>query len=131
MIAILPVAEQDRAALLGRFGLSGPAFCLAASDGKECLGSAAYRLEGETMELLAAEGVDARLLDGLLRAALNAALDAGARTAVCTMPSLFPALKQLGFQDVPDNGTGSGKTPRMQAEIFGIFSRGCPGGCHQ
>ena len=59
--------------------------------------------------------------------ALNAALDAGARTAFCAVPALYPALRTLGFRG-PENEGASGREP-VQAEILDLFSKGCPGGC--
>ncbi len=127
MIAILPAADEERPALLEQAGLSGPGDCLVASDGRERLGSVVYRVQGKAVEIFSAQAEDARLLDGLLRAALNAALDAGARTAFCAVPALYPALRTLGFRG-PENEGASGREP-VQAEILDLFSKGCPGGC--
>ncbi len=121
MIAILPASEEERRALSEQAGFAGPVECLVASDGRKRLGSVLYRSRGEVMELLAAQAEDPRLLDGLLRAALNAALSAGARTAWCGQEPLFPALRVLGFSE-PEEG----RSAAMQADISGIFARGCP-----
>ncbi|HJD24422.1 MAG TPA: hypothetical protein H9694_09835 [Firmicutes bacterium] len=123
MIAILPASEEERSALSAQAGFAGPVECLVASDGWESLGSILYRTSGEVMELLTAQAEDPRLLDGLLRAALNAALSAGARTARCEQEPLFPALRTLGFSE-PEEGCPAS----MQADISGIFARGCPSG---
>ena len=123
MIAILPAAESERQTLLRQAGLSGPAECLTVREGGERLGAVLFRRQGETVEIFAARAADASLLDGLLRAALNAALNAGARPAVCSEEALFPALRALGF--LP-----SGEHPgRLQAALSAVFSKGCPGGC--
>lgn len=147
MIAILPAGEAERAARAAEAGIpdSAGGVCLTASDGTECLGFVFYRLSGgkdggKRAELFSLRASDPRLADGLLRAALNAALDAGAQTAVCGESGMFPFLQPLGFRPSGESG-GTSKTreePGKQesgdreviALIREIFNKGCSGGCH-
>lgn len=150
MIAILPADEAERAARAAEAGIPDPAggVCLTASDGTECLGFVFYRLSGgkngeKRAELFSLRVSDPRLADGLLRAALNAALDAGAQTALCGESGMFSFLEPLGFRPSGESG-GTSKTRKTREEpgeqesgnrevvalIREIFNKGCSGGCH-
>ena len=140
MIAILPAGEAERDALAAKAGFSGAegTACLTASDGAERLGCILYRLSGrdggsrerenggKRAELLFLQAADPRLAGGLLRAALNAALDAGARIAVCQESAMVPFLEPLGFRAAESGDSGE----RVYAAVIReIFNKGCSGGC--
>ena len=69
------------------------------TDGQACLGYALFRIAGKNLEIIDAVlfESDTRMLDGLLRSALNAGLNRGCEKAFCTRKILFPAIVSIGF----------------------------------
>lgn len=104
MITMLPEVQQDGTCRIY------------ARSGEQVLGQAQYRTEGETIYLLQVQASLPALCDGLLRAALNAAMRDGCLRAVCTQQALFALLQQEGFS--VQNGQA-----HVMLETF--FARGC------
>lgn len=103
MIKILPVAGKD-----GEFVLL---------DGEEACGRATAEF-GDEVRLLEVEAPDALLMEGMVRAVLNAGRVREIRRAVCQNEALFPMLRHLEFTPC-DEG--------MQVDIAEFFFRGCKG----
>lgn len=118
MLTIVPAGEERRQQLSQRFACHGVQGMIARA-GEEELGAGVYILEGETLRLLELAAQDSLLLDGLLRAVLNAGQRAGAKRAVCSVASLAAFLQEEGFFPGPD-GYG--------VELSAFFARPCRGG---
>ena len=101
MIKILPVAGKE-----GEFVLL---------DGEEACGRAKATF-GEEVLIEEIEAPDALLMEGMVRAVLNAGRVREIRRAVCANETLFPILKHLEFTPC-DEG--------MQVDIMEFFFRGC------
>ena len=83
-----------------------------------CGGSAAGRLEGDTLVLAELHAQQPAAADGLVRALLNAALLRGLHTAVCRDRALAGVLEEIGFSQ-------SGGEMRLSIPEF--FDRPCRG----
>ena len=99
MIEILP-AEPETARRLAQAAAVAPeqVRALVLYDRKEPAGHVLYRSGVPAAELLFVQAEDETLREGLLRAALNAAMLEGAEEAVCLNAVLAPDLQRMGFE---------------------------------
>ena len=116
---IVPASPSEGAAIREREGFPAAA-CLILRDGAEPAGYVCYQIEGSRLELLAVRGEDGLLLEGLVRAALNAGELEGASEAFCRGADPAALLERLGFQR---------KEEELSVSIRAFFSRPCRGGC--
>ncbi len=65
-------------------------------------GHALFRVDGDTVEILAVETALPMMTEGLIRTVLNTGDCRGAKIGVCRLPSLVPTLKRLEF--IEENG---------------------------
>ncbi len=119
MITIVPASPSEGAAIREREGFPAAA-CLILRDGADPAGYVCYQIEGSRLELLAVRGEDGLLLEGLVRAALNAGELEGASEAFCRGADPAALLERLGFQR---------KEEELSVSIRAFFSRPCRGGC--
>lgn len=119
MFEIHPVDAAKTALLAQIEGINGPVSAMIVwNDGREA-GHILYRLERDTVDLLACCCTDAELAQWLVRAALNAAANRDAINAVCCNTALFPLLRSLAFEEEGE---------RLTVFIPAFFNRPC-GGC--
>lgn len=118
MFSILPADEQKTALLAQREGLTQPLVALVLTAGDEERGYVLFCVQHNVAELVCLRSQDAELEEWLVRAALNAAANRNAITAVCREPVLFPLLEGLGFSA---NGDG------YEVFIPEFFTRPCHG----
>ena len=97
MFSILPADEQKTAQLLQREGLTQPAMAMVLTMGGEERGYVLLSLQRDIAEILCLRSQNEELEEWLVRAALNAAANRNAITAVCKDPIVFPLLTRLGF----------------------------------
>ncbi len=123
MFEIHPAAPDKAAVLAAREGLTGAVSAMVLWDKGEESGYILYRLQKDTVQLLACRSVDADLQEWLVRAALNAAANRNAVTAVCGDETYFSLLQKLGF--IVENGCATVSIP----DVFNRPCQGCAGGC--
>lgn len=117
MIEILPADDATAAHIAANEKIETPVSAmLLSADGET--GYVLYRVDRDTLELLAVRAPDAVLEEGLIRAALNAGVNRLAITAVCRNPDLFLLLRSLGFCE---------KEGEMSVFIPDFFTRPCAG----
>ena len=97
MLAIVAADDAALHNLCAQAGVKEPVSALVMRDGEARIGHILYRVTGTECVLLCGQAPEPVLMEGLVRAALNAALSAGAETAVCREESLFPLLSRLRF----------------------------------
>ena len=97
MLSIVAADEAALHRLCVRNDGEPPVSGLVMRDGTTEIGYILYRVTGTECVLLRGQAPDEVLLEGLVRAALNAALSNGAETALCGEESLFPLLSRLRF----------------------------------
>ncbi|MCI9415412.1 MAG: hypothetical protein HFJ79_09605 [Clostridiales bacterium] len=117
MIEIRPADPEELLLLGAHTGLSAEnARGMVLWEKGERKGYTLYAFSGQAVELLSLSAPDETMGEGLLRAALNAALLAGLDRAVCRTPALAPALRRLGFQETPNC---------LSVELREFFNRKC------
>lgn len=104
MISILPQQSSEGV------------FAFSAQDGEQSFGSVTYQIEGQQMRLLTLQAPLFSVRDGLLRAAMHAALRQGCVQCICTEPSLFEMLQKEKFTAEQDGFS-------VLLEVF--FARRC------
>ncbi len=97
MFTILPADEAKTAMLAQREGMTMPLSALVLTEADAETGYVLFRIERDTVELLCLRSRDDSLTEWLVRAALNAAANRCAVTAVCHDVAAFPLLERLGF----------------------------------
>lgn len=97
MLAIVAADEEALHRLCVQNNIEPPVSGLVMRDGVTEIGYILYRVTGTECVLLRGQAPDEMLLEGLVRAALNAALSNGAETASCGEEALFPLLSRLRF----------------------------------
>ncbi len=123
MFEIHPAAADKAAVLAAREGINDPVSAMVLWDRGEESGYILYRLQNDTAELLVCRSADADLEEWLVRAALNAAANREAITAVCADKTQFSLLEKLGF--AVENGMATVSIP----DVFNRPCPGCAGGC--
>lgn len=123
MFEIHPAAEDKILVLAEKEALDLPVSAMVLWDRGEESGYLLYRVENDTAELLVCRCGDADLQEWLVRAALNAAANRNALTAVCHNNEMFACLQKLGFAS--QDGCLSAFIP----DFFNRPCQGCAGGC--
>lgn len=117
MITILP-ADNETVLRYARAENSALNCGMVMSERGEELGHMLYDVEGETAVLGKVVCEEKLLADGLLRAVLNAAQNAGCRIAASSIKEDEVFLKKYGFHE---------KEGALLISIAGFFSGGCKG----
>lgn len=121
MFEIHPV-DADKAAQLAKLaGVDLPVLAMVLWVNGVEDGYVLYSIEKDTAQILCISCTDPALQEWLVRAALNAAANRYAITAVCECKELFPLLQRLGFTDEGD---------RLSVFIPDFFNRPCAGKCN-
>lgn len=105
MVEVHPADELLTEQLKARAGVNIPVQAMHMSRAGEDLGYVLYKIDRDTMELVTLYSAEEPLEELLVRAALNAAVNALAITAVCRNVAQFPLLKRLGFTPEGDTYT--------------------------
>lgn len=78
MVTMKPILDQEILDIFNRGRFSGELEGTILSDGRGCAGHCLWQMQGSTAVILQAETDDPALLDGIMRASLAAAENAGA-----------------------------------------------------
>lgn len=121
MFEIHPAAVDKAAALAQKEKVEPTASAMVLWENDVENGYILYRIEKDTVELLCARCADADLQEWLVRAALSAAVNRNAITAICGNAELFELLRGLGFAQEGDS---------LSMFIPDFFNRPCAGKCN-
>ncbi len=97
MVEVHPVDKIEAERFAERAGVTAPVRAMRMSRGEQELGYVLYRIDRDTMELVALYSCELALEELLVRAALNDAVNELAITAVCRNAAHFELLQRLGF----------------------------------
>lgn len=123
MFEIHPIAAAEAEKLARQEGLDSPVMAMNVWEDGEDAGYVVFRLQNDTVRLLCCRCERPHLAEWLIRAALNAAANRNAITAVCDNTEMFDLLRSLQFEE---DGT------TLTVFIPAFFNRpcgGCAGGC--
>lgn len=118
MLTIVPVDNGRRQALARTYGFPDIQV-MAALCGEQEEGSGVFLYEGEVLVLLKLAADSPAVLDGLLRAILNAGRRAGMKLARCEEPELADFLISEGFDR---------QGAALSADLAAFFDRPCRAG---